>query len=343
MARQTTYIPLSHMQAVLYELDKLGYSKTSIFEGAGVSINNCEDAQSRLPVMEFTRLYAHAFRLLEAQTSLRPDREPIRKGVVDMMCYCAINSKNLREAIDRTTVFTSIINTQGASLELTQTSVRAQLAIDMHRRNQNSAALLITLAAMTMLHQLFSWLIGQRIGLEKILVIGEKPREEFSVATLLTNNILYEQEKNEMIFSSHYLNQPVTRTYSELEKIIDYFPFDISYCEPSIEALSSRIRMLILSALQRQLPIPNINAIAEIFSTSDTSLRRRLRGEGETFSGIRSDCQREYAEHLLAHTDQDVQDISEKVGFNDDRSFRRAFKEWNCCTPSQYRDKYRSK
>ena len=52
---------------------------------------------------------------------------------------------------------------------------------------------------------------------------------------------------------------------------------------------------------------------------------------------LRASCQREIAENLLRRGTVPVEDIAHRLGFSDDRAFRRAFREWTGETPTEFR------
>lgn len=341
MQQQPT-IPLYYALPVLNELAQMGFTRECVFRDAG--IESCfpdgPDENELLSAMDFTRLYAYAFRLLEAETSQRADHSHIDKEVVDMMCYCAINCADLAEVIERVTIFTRIVNARAVSLELHQQATSARLVMDLRRSSTGSASRLVCLAAMNVFHQLFSWLIGQRIQLTAATLKYPAPSDYMPMAELFGVPIDYDQREDAFSFSAHYLEQPVVRSYAELQRIIDYFPFDIWFSGEVTGSMTDRVRILLMSALQHQRPLPSAESIAQLFHLGAASLRRRLREEQTHYAQIKADCQREYAEYLLRFSNLAVQEIAARLGFTDDRSFRRAFRIWNNCSPREFRVSY---
>lgn len=78
--------------------------------------------------------------------------------------------------------------------------------------------------------------------------------------------------------------------------------------------------------------------VASQLGMSVATMRRRLSEEETSFREVRQDVMQTQAIHLLDagyHTD----DVAEKLGFSDLRSFSRAFKSWYGSTPSEYRER----
>lgn len=69
------------------------------------------------------------------------------------------------------------------------------------------------------------------------------------------------------------------------------------------------------------------------------TLRRKLQGEGTSFSEIVDDLRRDLAERYLKERTSAISEIAFLLGFSDVRAFGRAFKRWTQESPSEYRAK----
>ncbi|MEM9169037.1 MAG: helix-turn-helix domain-containing protein [Pseudomonadota bacterium] len=78
-------------------------------------------------------------------------------------------------------------------------------------------------------------------------------------------------------------------------------------------------------------------AAARQMGVSVATLRRRLQAEGATFRDLRRRVLNDAAQRLLREG-RTVGDVAEALGFAEFRSFSRAFKEWNGCTPRAFLD-----
>lgn len=88
-------------------------------------------------------------------------------------------------------------------------------------------------------------------------------------------------------------------------------------------ALRIRERLLRESA-----GMPDMETVARDLCLTPRTLRRRLDGEGTTFSTIREQVRRALAEELLSMTDLPVGEISARLGYADPTCFTNAFKGW---------------
>lgn len=81
----------------------------------------------------------------------------------------------------------------------------------------------------------------------------------------------------------------------------------------------------------------NISRLADLTSTSQRTLRRRLRGEGTSFRALLASAQSNEAAQLLGDRSLSISAIAERLGYADLSSFSQAFKRWHGVSPSLYR------
>lgn len=333
-------IPIAHLKPALDELERLGHSRAQLFHQAGMSLPAGEIVT--LPAEEFIRFYGFVLRMLEGETSRRSDRQPFTKEVVDLMCFCVINCANLWEVVERAAAFNRALGPRGGTITAEQHGGLTEIVVDSHRRHHDFAGLMVDLASMNLYCKLFSWLIGKRIQLTKATVMYSPPDDPLLSLDFLGVALEYGQSTNRLILPSSYMDMPVVRSYAELLQVIDYLPFDSWATSLPHEAasISDQLRVLLMGIMQRGQPLPKIPAAAQLFYMSAATLCRRLREEGSSYGRLRSDCQREYAEYLLKHTRIPVQEVATRMGFGDDRAFRRAFGKLAGYSPSDYRRRF---
>jgi len=80
-----------------------------------------------------------------------------------------------------------------------------------------------------------------------------------------------------------------------------------------------------------------IDALAADLGLHPRTLQRRLREEGQQHSGIINQVRHKLALQWLKHSTESVEDIGERLGFADRRSFSQAFTRWQGVSPSEFR------
>jgi len=83
---------------------------------------------------------------------------------------------------------------------------------------------------------------------------------------------------------------------------------------------------------------PEMGAIAKELAMSDRTLQRRLADEGTRFQDLLAESRRELAHQYLVDGQLDMGDVAYLLGFDDQNSFFRAFRQWEGETPARWRD-----
>ncbi|GAB2518824.1 AraC family transcriptional regulator [Nocardia heshunensis] len=93
------------------------------------------------------------------------------------------------------------------------------------------------------------------------------------------------------------------------------------------------------SAIARSLPSSDadLRGVAERLAISPRTLQRRLAERGTSWRAEVETVRQERARTLLHDTALTVESISNRLGYSDNRSFRRAFQRWHGRTPTEFR------
>ena len=113
-----------------------------------------------------------------------------------------------------------------------------------------------------------------------------------------------------------------------------------SLCESFLREIRSDTSLLqeCQALLARHLShVRTAGQLAEALGMSTRSLQRALRRYGTTFSELRSDACNAVAMELLRNPALTIGDVALAVGYSDTPNFRRAFRQWQGVTPSEFR------
>lgn len=327
------------LEAILDELVELGHERAKVFKAAGVGTAKTF-IESALSATERSKLFNYSCCLLAAESGQKGGFNSfVKKTVTDMLMYSVINSKNLNEVIERTAAFCSMVESIGINLVLTNQGQQTKLTIEIRQTSSKQSSLLLTLAAMSTFYYLFSWLIATDLPLEQVGLCHEKPNKPMPVGPLQNFPTLYQCHNNYFIFSTTWLQQPVTRNYNQLTQVIDYFPVSLLSVGTSNQLLTTRVEGIIQASLNGSVAAVTAEIMAQLVNLSPATLRRKLRNEGTDFTQLLTKYQRIEAEKCLINQ-VPIKAIALQLGFSDDRAFRRAFKRWCGQTPTEFRQKH---
>jgi AraC-like DNA-binding protein len=98
--------------------------------------------------------------------------------------------------------------------------------------------------------------------------------------------------------------------------------------------LVQRVRQLLASQ-----PLDTLNAegLAAQLNLSPRTLHRQLKDEGASLQALKDEVRRERALTLLQRTARPIKQVAEAAGFQNEKSFIRAFKGWTGMTPGEWR------
>ncbi|MFJ7637885.1 MULTISPECIES: helix-turn-helix domain-containing protein [unclassified Peribacillus] len=82
---------------------------------------------------------------------------------------------------------------------------------------------------------------------------------------------------------------------------------------------------------------PDIQTIAREMGMSDRTLQRRLTDEGRSFKHLLAEVRQEQARVYLTDISLDIKEVAFLMGYEDQNSFYRAFRQWEGVTPSHWR------
>ena len=81
---------------------------------------------------------------------------------------------------------------------------------------------------------------------------------------------------------------------------------------------------------------PTIGRVADLYGTTERTLRRRLKDEGTTYRNLLEEVRKETCEFELKRGTHCILDLAQSLGYSDQSAFTRAFKDWYDMPPSQY-------
>jgi len=105
-----------------------------------------------------------------------------------------------------------------------------------------------------------------------------------------------------------------------------------------LDTLSQKIKEFTLLSIGH---FPSLQTTADRFHMSTRTLHRQLLKEGSSFKEIIENVSHNLAMEYLADSSLSIQEIGYLLGYRDTANFRRAFKRWQGCPPSEYREQHK--
>jgi AraC-like DNA-binding protein len=322
---------------------EIGSDPASLLRQAGLahlvtSLIDTTRSQRGLSQEDFTRLYAHCTWALDARAARQEGREPLTKAGVDMLCHCIITCRTLRDVIERTDRFSELIGPRAGRLRLKVDDAIARLEMATPRQVRNGCAYVSDLTGLSTYHKLFGWLIGEDIPLLGAAMRYPPLLDERTISYLMPFPMQHGAPENSLRFPAAYLDRPVLRSHHELEHLLERFPFDVEQPQSLDAPLSQRI-LYLFGAMLASGEAPGTAAkLAQQFSISVATLKRRLADEGTSLVRLKTEARRTLAARLLADPRLTITEVGRRTQFSDTGAFRRAFQQWTGLSPSRWRE-----
>lgn len=149
--------------------------------------------------------------------------------------------------------------------------------------------------------------------------------------------VFFQQPYNALVFHRAALDQPTQKGDIHLFRYIQG-NLDLLQDHWRLHNNSSQISKLYDAIADNTDFIEySAEALAQQMNMSLRSLQRLAQEHGLTIRGLLDDTRQTKAKQLLTNTTLKIGEISNRLGYADERSFRRAFKRWTGKNPSKFR------
>lgn len=319
------------IQLVREALEQCGQAGNDALTRLGFDLALLADDQARVPV----RTYARVWRALS--TALDDEffgmgARPLRSGSFALLCEITRAQRTVGAALEVGLRFLSLMlgDFQG---QLVRQQSLAEIVLKVP--SQEPARAFACFTYWMIVHGVICWLAGRRVAILAIELRGPKPAHVDDYHIMFSRNLRFGQSHSRLVLAAEHLDLPVRRSAEELKRFVAQAPTNILIRYRDPHSLGGRVRQLL-----RELPgtqWPQIDGLAAHFATSTSTLRRRLAEEGYNFQSLKDSVRREQAIVWLAEASLTFEDIAERLGFADSRSFYKAFRKWTGASPGHYR------
>lgn len=333
-------IPSGFLAALLQEAADIGCDVAQTLRLAGTSCSLADITEGRvadLPFDVFIQINRSCNAALRDHL-FRVDQDVVMtEAQFGLLAHCVINSATLADAIQLSVRFFNMFEGRIGSLVLETTDSHARMHMNPVHAHRNDISFAVDAYGFAVMHMFYGWLIDQPIRLSGVELTYSRPKRSALYLSLFDADVMFDQASNCVCFDKAYLEKPVARTRVELEELLQSFPFDLMLGYRRTKQLAERVYTVMVNHHSNTRMLPAIDAVANIFSMTSSTLRRRLAEEGTAYSRIKKDCQLKIASAFLGRSELTVDEIAYMSSFSDPTTFRRAFRQWTGKSPSAYR------
>ncbi|HEX7891828.1 MAG TPA: AraC family transcriptional regulator [Ramlibacter sp.] len=185
------------------------------------------------------------------------------------------------------------------------------------------------------IHGLACWYVDSRIPLLAARFPFPAPPHAEAYAHMFPGALEFDAPQAEIRFDARYLKLPLRRDEKALAQMLQR--------ALSITVLQYRRDRLLVPQVRQALAAHperahSAEALAQLLHVSTRTLHRQLKEEGASLQQLKDEVRLERAKDLLWRTDKPVKQVAAAVGFRNEKSFARAFRQWMGTTPAAFRE-----
>lgn len=178
------------------------------------------------------------------------------------------------------------------------------------------------------------WFVDSRIPLLGASFPFAEPPHAEAYRVLFDGPTVFDAPEAAIRFDARYLALPVKRDEAAMNQMLQRaLPIQVRPYRRD-RLLVQRVRQVLTT---QPLDAHNANDLAALLNTSARTLHRQLKDEGATLQALKDEVRRDRAIEWLQRSSRPIKQVAEAAGFQNEKSFIRAFKGWTGVTPGDFR------
>jgi len=178
------------------------------------------------------------------------------------------------------------------------------------------------------------WLIDSRIPLLGARFPFDAPAHQGAYAVLFSGPTTFGSAPAGIDFDARYLALPLRRDERALQQMLQR--------ALALTVLPYRRDRLLVQRVRQALAAQpaqthGAQALAALLHVSPRTLHRQLKEEGASLQALKDEVRRAKALELLLRTRRPIKQVAEAAGFQNEKSFMRAFRGWTGQSPGEFR------
>ncbi len=323
--------PMAFIRSIVKAYERRGMDPSGALASAQITPEELRIPDARVTALQMEWMSAAAMRELDDE-ALGWFSRRLPWGSYGMLVRASLTSPTLAVALQRWCRHHGLL-TQDIVVTLDTHDGLARLTLTEHRDLDELREFCVVSVLRNALG-VACWLTDSRIPLLGTTLRFGPPPHAGSYRLLFDGPTRFNADTHSLLFDSGYLQLPVRRNEAALQRMLQRAL--LLTVRPY-----RRDRLLVEKVRQALAEHPehcrNAEELAQWLNMSARTLHRQLREEGSSLQALKDSVRRERASELLLRTQRPLKQIAAEVGFQNEKSFLRAFKGWTGQTPESYR------
>ncbi len=254
-------------------------------------------------------------------------------GSYGMLARASLTAPDLGVALKRWCRHHGLL-TDDIRLTLTASGSSAVITLEEPRPLPREVRELSIAFILRNIHGLACWYVDSRIPLQEAFFPFPAPPHADAYPHMFPGPLAFDAAAAGIRFDARYLKLPLRRDEKALAQMLQR--------ALAITVLQYRRDRLLVPQVRQALAAHpershSAEALAGLLHVSPRTLHRQLKEEGASLQQLKDEVRLERAKDLLYRTDKPVKQVAAAVGFRNEKSFARAFREWVGVSPGEFR------
>jgi AraC-like DNA-binding protein len=322
---------MAFVRAIVLAYERRGLDPVDALKQAQIPPDTLNNPAARITAGQFERLSCAAMQELDDE-ALGWFSRRLPWGSYGMLARASISAPNLGVALQRWCRHHGLI-ADDITLSLSVTGQTATLSITEHR-DLGALREFCLVSMLRNFHGLTCWFIDSRIPLTGAQFPFAAPAHSDVYQVLFPAPALYSSGQAAIQFDASYLALPLHRDEAALRQMLKRaLPLTVLQYRRD-RLLAQRVRQALAS---QSAAIHSADDLAALLHLSARTLHRQLKDEGASLQALKDEVRQSRAIDLLLRTTRPIKQVALAAGFQNEKSFMRAFKGWTGQSPMTFR------
>ncbi|MDO8320453.1 AraC family transcriptional regulator [Rhodoferax sp.] len=323
--------PIAFVQAIVQAYEKYGQNPAQALQSAQIKPEFLQDPAHRISALQMERISGAAMQELDDE-ALGWFSRRLPWGSYGMLARASISAPTLGVALQRWCRHHGLL-TDDITLQLQATKDIATISITENR----PLGTLREFCLVSMLRNflgLASWLIDSRIDVQNAQFPFAAPAHKDVYGVLFSGPTSFDAASAAISFDARYLALPLRRSEAALQHMLKRaLPLTVLQYRRD-RLLVQRVRQMLAARPEQS---HSAEDLAALLHMSPRTLHRQLRDERASLQALKDEVRQSKASELLLRTQRPVKQVAQASGFQNEKSFIRAFRSWTGQSPAEFR------
>jgi AraC-like DNA-binding protein len=323
--------PIAFVQAIVLAYQRRGMDPGRALAWAQITPELVNQAHTHISAWQMERISGAAMQELDDE-GLGWFRRRLPWGSYGMLARASISAPNLGVALQRWCRHHALI-TDDILLTLQTHGTSARLCLH-EQCDLGALREFCVVSVLRNFHGLACWLIDSRIDLLSARFTFAAPAHQSVYQVLFGAPAQFQSASTAIEFDSRYLSLPLRRDETALRQMLQR-------ALPLTVRQYRRDRLLVQRVRQALHQYPetthSAEGLATLLAMSARTLHRQLREEGGSLQALKDEVRQARAQDLLLRSQRPLKQVAQAAGFQNEKSFIRAFKSWTGQSPADFR------